>query len=46
MVPAKTYIVGLGMTQFLKPESHSFDYYELAADSVRQALADASVDFS
>ena len=33
------------MTQFYKPETHLFDYHELAADSIKQALSDASISF-
>ncbi len=31
----KVFIVGVGLTQFYKPDNHTFDYHELAADAIK-----------
>ncbi|KAI9096900.1 thiolase-like protein [Phlyctochytrium arcticum] len=42
----KVFIVGVGMTQFLRPGSHSRDYPDLAREAVVKALLDAGTTFS
>lgn len=41
----KVFIVGVGSTQFYKPDNHNFDYHELAAEAMKLSLADAKIDF-
>jgi len=41
----KVFIVGIGMTQFYKPENHNFDYHDLASEAMKLALADANLNF-
>lgn len=42
----RTFIAGVGMTKFYKPDSHSLDYPELANQAMREALLDAKLSYS
>jgi len=44
-MPAKTYVVGIGMTKFEKPGSREWDYPDMARESGTKALADAGVSY-
>ena len=39
------YVVGNGMTRFLKPGKHDFDYDDLSKLAIERALRDASLKF-
>ena len=41
----KVYVVGVGMTKFLKPSSDNPDYPELAKIAINRALMDAGMDY-
>ncbi|MET9318664.1 lipid-transfer protein [Streptomyces sp. NPDC003038] len=41
----KSYIVGVGMTKFEKPESRDWQYWDMAKEAGSAALADAGVDY-
>ncbi|MFE3556033.1 lipid-transfer protein [Streptomyces sp. NPDC059193] len=41
----KSYIVGVGMTKFEKPESRDWQYWDMAEEAGTAALADAGVDY-
>jgi acetyl-CoA acetyltransferase len=41
----KVYVVGVGMTKFLKPSSDNPDYPELAKTAINRALMDSGVNF-
>ncbi|GFU16183.1 non-specific lipid-transfer protein [Nephila pilipes] len=41
----KVYVVGVGMTKFLKPGSTGEDYPELAKEAVTKALEDAKISY-
>ncbi|MFI2210653.1 thiolase C-terminal domain-containing protein [Streptomyces sp. NPDC020141] len=41
----KSYVVGVGMTPFEKPESRDRPYWEMAADAGSEALADAGISY-
>ncbi|MEU7730257.1 lipid-transfer protein [Streptomyces sp. NPDC040724] len=41
----KSYIVGVGMTKFEKPESRDWQYWDMAKGAGTAALADAGVDY-
>ncbi|MFD3682543.1 lipid-transfer protein [Streptomyces sp. NPDC058613] len=41
----KSYIVGVGMTKFEKPESRDWPYWDMAKEAGSAALADAGVDY-
>ncbi|MFH8792857.1 thiolase C-terminal domain-containing protein [Streptomyces sp. NPDC017941] len=42
----KSYIVGVGMTKFEKPESRDRQYWDMAAEAGTAALADAGVPYT
>ncbi|MFE9400806.1 lipid-transfer protein [Streptomyces sp. NPDC006530] len=42
----KSYIVGVGMTRFEKPESRDWQYWDMAKEAGSAALADAGLDYS
>jgi acetyl-CoA acetyltransferase len=44
-MPAKTYVVGVGMTKFEKPGSREWDYPDMARESGTKALQDAGVSY-
>jgi acetyl-CoA acyltransferase len=41
----KSYIVGVGMTKFEKPESRDWQYWDMAREAGAQALADAGISY-
>ncbi len=44
-MPAKTYVVGVGMTKFEKPGSREWDYPDMARESGSKALEDAGIRY-
>lgn len=42
----KVFVVGVGMTAFLKPSDSNPKFYQLAATAVRRALRDARLDYN
>ncbi|BCK71584.1 putative lipid-transfer protein Ltp1 [Streptomyces libani subsp. rufus] len=41
----KAYIVGVGMTRFEKPETHEWQYWDMAKEAGGKALADAGIGY-
>ena len=41
----RVFVVGNGMTRFLKPGKHSFDYPDLSKIAIQRALRDAAVGY-
>ena len=41
----RVFVVGNGMTRFLKPGKHSFDYHDLSKIAIERALRDAGIKF-
>ncbi|WKD34879.1 lipid-transfer protein [Streptomyces xanthophaeus] len=41
----KSYIVGVGMTKFEKPESRDWQYWDMVREAGSAALADAGIDY-
>ncbi|MET9883720.1 lipid-transfer protein [Streptomyces sp. NPDC006430] len=41
----KSYIVGVGMTKFEKPESRDWQYWDMAKEAGTEALADAGIGY-
>ncbi|MHA6759605.1 lipid-transfer protein [Streptacidiphilus sp. PAMC 29251] len=44
-MPEKTYLVGVGMTNFEKPETRDWQYWDMAREAGEAALADAGIDY-
>jgi acetyl-CoA acetyltransferase len=44
-MPAKTYVIGVGMTKFEKPGSRDWDYPDMARESGTKALEDAGIAY-
>ena len=44
-MPEKTYLVGVAMTNFEKPESRDWQYWDMAREAGQAALADAGIDY-
>jgi len=42
----RTFVIGVGMTKFEKPESKEWDYPQMAAEAGTKALEDAAVPYS
>src|SRR3954453_20997856 len=42
----KTYVIGVGMTKFEKPQRREWDYPDMARESGTQAIDDARIDYS
>ncbi|KAK2540474.1 Podn [Columba guinea] len=42
----RVFVVGVGMTKFLKPDANSADYPEMAKEAGQKALADAGIPYS
>ena len=42
----KSYLVGVGMTNFEKPESRDWQYWDMAREAGQAALADAGIDYA
>lgn len=45
-MPKRVFIVGVGMTPFMKPSSNNPDYPELAKTAITRALNDAGCNYS
>ena len=45
-MPGKSYLVGVGMTNFEKPESRDWQYWDMAREAGQAALADAGIDYA
>jgi acetyl-CoA acetyltransferase len=45
-MPGKTFLVGVGMTNFEKPETRDWQYWDMAREAGRAALADAGIEYS
>ena len=41
----RVFVVGNGMTRFMKPGKHSFDYPDLSKIAIERALRDAGIKF-
>jgi acetyl-CoA acyltransferase len=41
----RVFVVGNGMTKFLKPSKNNPDYHELSEQAIRRALKDAGIEF-
>ena len=41
----RVFVVGNGMTKFLKPGKHKFDYHDLANVAMKRALRDAGLKY-
>jgi acetyl-CoA acetyltransferase len=41
----RVFVVGVGMTKFMKPSADNPDYPEMAKTAINRALADAQVDY-
>src|SRR3954464_15560538 len=42
----RTFVVGVGMTKFEKPQRRDWDYPDMARESGTKALEDAGIDYS
>ncbi|WP_369246237.1 lipid-transfer protein [Streptomyces sp. R41] len=42
----KTYVVGVGMTKFEKPETREWQYWDMAKEAGTNALADAGISYA
>ena len=41
----KVFVIGVGMTKFLKPGSHNYSYIDLGKQSIQNALKDSKIDY-
>ena len=41
----RVFVVGVGMTKFMRPGKHQFEYTDLANLAMRRALRDAGIKF-
>jgi acetyl-CoA acetyltransferase len=41
----KTYVIGVGMTKFEKPQTRDWDYPDMAREAGSKALEDAEVSY-
>jgi len=41
----RVFVVGNGMTRFLKPGRHAFDYDDLSKIAIERALRDANINY-
>lgn len=46
LMSKKVYVVGVGMTPFLKPSDNNPDYPEMAKVAINRALSDASCNYN
>ena len=46
MSDRKVFVVGVGMTRFLKPSHNNPDYPELGKQAAQRALRDAGIPYS
>lgn len=44
-MPGKTFLVGVGMTNFEKPETRDWQYWDMAREAGQAALADAGIGY-
>ena len=42
----KVFVIGNGMTKFMKPGKHSFDYHDLSKIAIKRALRDAAISYN
>jgi len=42
----KVFVIGVGMTNFEKPQTREWTYPEMVAEAVQHALADANIDYA
>ena len=42
----RVFVIGVGMTKFLKPGKHIYDYHDLAKIAMHRALRDANVKYN
>jgi sterol carrier protein 2 len=42
----RVFVVGNGMTKFMRPGKHSLDYHDLSEIAIRRALRDAGIPFT
>jgi sterol carrier protein 2 len=42
----RVFVIGVGMTKFLKPGKHNFDYPDLAKLAMSRALRDANLSYN
>jgi acetyl-CoA acyltransferase len=42
----RVFVVGVGMTKFMRPGKHKFDYPDLGELAARRALRDANVKYT
>ena len=43
--PRRVFVVGNGMTKFMRPGKHNFDYHDLSNVAIKRALRDAGLRF-
>jgi len=41
----RVFVVGNGMTRFMKPGKHALDYHELSKIAIQRALKDAGINY-
>ena len=41
----RVFVIGNGMTKFLKPGKHKFDYHDLSEIAIKRAMRDAGVPY-
>lgn len=41
----RVFVVGNGMTKFMRPGKHQFDYHDLSNVAIKRALRDAGLKF-
>ena len=46
LMSKKVYVVGVGMTPFLKPSDNNPDYPEMAKVAINRALSDATCNYN
>ena len=42
----RVFIVGNGLTKFLRPGKHDFDYHDLSNLAIKRALRDAGISYT
>jgi sterol carrier protein 2 len=42
----RVFVVGNGMTKFMRPGKHALDYHDLSEIAIRRALRDAGIPFT
>ena len=41
----RVFVIGNGMTRFMKPGKHDFDYHDLSKVAIERALRDSGVSY-